>query len=53
MRRLVVNTLFQEMMDHHNQKDGFRKHENWTRIENYDQLSILQTRNRDQNLVSE
>ena len=25
MQRLVVNTLFQEMMDHHNQKDGFRE----------------------------
>ena len=25
LRRLVVNTLFQEMMDHHNQKDGFRE----------------------------
>ena len=24
MQRLVVNTLFQEMTDHHNQKDGFR-----------------------------
>ena len=23
--RLVVNTLFQEMMDHHNRKDGFRE----------------------------
>ena len=23
MQRLVVNTLFQEMMDHHNRKDGF------------------------------
>ena len=22
MQRLVVNTLFQEMMDHHNRKDG-------------------------------
>ena len=22
MHRLVVNTLFQEVMDHHNQKDG-------------------------------
>ena len=21
----VVNTLFQEMMDHHNRKDGFRE----------------------------
>ena len=25
MQRLVVNTLFQEMMDHHKQKDGFRE----------------------------
>ena len=25
MQRLVVNTLFQEMTDHHNQKDGFRE----------------------------
>ena len=25
MQRLVVNTLFQEMMDHHNRKDGFRE----------------------------
>ena len=25
LRRLVVNTLFQEMMDHHNQKDGSRE----------------------------
>ena len=23
--KLVVNTLFQEMMDHHNRKDGFRE----------------------------
>ena len=25
MQRLVVNTLFQEMMGHHNRKDGFRE----------------------------
>ena len=25
MQWLVVNTLFQEMMDHHNQEDGFRE----------------------------
>ena len=25
MQRLVVNTLFQEVMDHHNQKDGSRE----------------------------
>ena len=25
MQWLVVNTLFQEMMDHHNQKDGSRE----------------------------
>ena len=25
MQRLVVNTLFQEMMDHHNRNDGFRE----------------------------
>ena len=25
MQRLVVNTLFEEMMDHHNQKDGSRE----------------------------
>ena len=25
MQRLVVNTLFQEMTDHHNRKDGFRE----------------------------
>ena len=25
MRKLVVNTLFQEMMDHHNRKDGSRE----------------------------
>ena len=25
MRRLVVNTLFQEVTNHHNQKDGFRE----------------------------
>ena len=25
MQRLVVNTLFQEVTDHHNQKDGSRK----------------------------
>ena len=25
MERLVVNTLFQGMMDHHNRKDGFRE----------------------------
>ena len=25
MQRLVLNTLFQEMMDHHNQEDGFRE----------------------------
>ena len=25
MQRLVVNTLFQEMMDHHNQEDGSRE----------------------------
>ena len=25
LRELVVNTLFQEMMNHHNQKDGFRE----------------------------
>ena len=25
MQKLVVNTLFQEMMDHHNRKDGFRE----------------------------
>ena len=25
MQRLVVNTLFQEVTDHHNQQDGFRE----------------------------
>ena len=25
MQKLVVNTLFQEIMDHHNRKDGFRE----------------------------
>ena len=25
MQKFVVNTLFQEMMDHHNRKDGFRE----------------------------
>ena len=25
MQWLVVNKLFQEMMDHHNHKDGFRE----------------------------
>ena len=25
LRELVVNTLFQEMTNHHNQKDGFRE----------------------------
>ena len=25
MQKLVVNILFQEMTDHHNQKDGFRE----------------------------
>ena len=25
MQRLVVNTLFQEVTDHHNQKDGSRE----------------------------
>ena len=25
MQRLVVNILFQEMMDHHNRKDGFKE----------------------------
>ena len=25
LRKLVMNTLFQEMTDHHNQKDGFRE----------------------------
>ena len=25
MQRLVVNTLFQEVTDHHNQKDGFKE----------------------------
>ena len=25
MQRLVVNTLFQEMMDHHNRKDGSKE----------------------------
>ena len=25
MQRLVVNTLFQEVTNHHNQKDGFRE----------------------------
>ena len=25
MQKLVVNTLFQEMMDHHNPKDGPRE----------------------------
>ena len=25
MQKLVVNTLFQEVMDHHNRKDGFRE----------------------------
>ena len=25
MQRLVVNTLFKEVTDHHNQKDGFRE----------------------------
>ena len=25
MQKLVVNKLFQEMMDHHNRKDGFRE----------------------------
>ena len=25
LRELVVNTLFHEMMNHHNQKDGFRE----------------------------
>ena len=24
-QKLVVNTLFQEMMDHHNRKDGIRE----------------------------
>ena len=25
MHRLVVNTLFQEVTEHHNQQDGFRE----------------------------
>ena len=36
----VVSTLFQEMMDHHNQEDGFREIQNRTRIGNHDQLSV-------------
>ena len=42
MQKLVVNTLFQEVTDH---KMDPGKHENWTRIGNYDQLSIWQTWN--------
>ena len=38
MQKLVVNTLFQEKNQHHNQEDGSREHENWTRIGSYDQL---------------
>ena len=30
----------QEMTNHHNQKDGFRKHENWTRVGSHDQLPV-------------
>ena len=46
MQQLVVNTLFQEMMDHHNQEDGFREtRENWTRAGSHDQLSVRQTWN--------
>ena len=29
LRRLVVNTLFQEVTNHHNQKDGFSETQEW------------------------
>ena len=38
MQRLVVNTLFEEKMDHHNQEDGSTETQNWTRVGSYDQL---------------
>ena len=45
MQWLVVNTLFQEMMDHHNQKDGSGEaHENWTRAGSNDQLLVWSTK---------
>ena len=41
MQWLVVNTLFQEMMDHQNQKGWiWWKHENWTRDGSNDQLPV-------------
>ena len=44
MQRLVVNTLFQDMMDHHNQKDGSRETQKLDRIGSNDQLPVWQTR---------
>ena len=40
LRELVVNTLFQEMMNCHNQKMDSGKHKNWIRIGNQDKLSV-------------
>ena len=40
MRRLVVNILFQEMTDRHNQKNRSREAQNWTRTGSYDQLLV-------------
>ena len=47
---LVVNSLFLEMIQLHNQKDGF-KHENWTCVGSHNQFSKLQLWNWNSNLV--
>ena len=40
LRELVVNLLFQEMMNHHNQKDGFKETQELDPYGNHDQLSV-------------
>ena len=48
MQWLVVNTLFQEKMDHHNQEGGSgEKQKNWTRAESNLQFPTWSTRSRD------
>ena len=53
MQWSVVNTLFQEKMDHHNEEDGSRNTKNWTRAGSHDQFLAWCSWSSDQNLVSE
>ena len=41
----VVNTLFKEVTDHHNQKDGFRETQELDPYWKSDQLSVWETWN--------